>query len=228
MAQIFVCGHNEIRELVAQIDKEKVNLQMSNKGLQWHWNPPVSPHFGGVFERMIQSAKRAIQGALANADVSDEELEIVMVGVESLMNSRPLTHVSGDPNDMPVLTPNHFLIGQMGGEVAPESVDYTSFNPRKRWRRVQELVHQAWKRWKHEYLTSLGSRSKWFEKRDNVKKGDVILVIDSGTPRRQWKLGKIEAVYPGADGNVRVVDVKGDKIYRRSIGRISPLEFGNQ
>ena len=81
----------------------------------------------------------------------------------------------------------------------------------------------------HEYLTSLGSRSKWFDKRKNVKKGDVVLVIDSGTPRRQWKLGRIEAVYPGADGNVRVVDVKeGDKIYRRSIGRISPLEFGNE
>ena len=56
-----------------------------------------------------------------------------------------------------------------------------------------------------------------------------MLVIDSGTPRRQWKLGRIEAVYPCADGNVRVVDVKeGDKIYRRSIGRISPLEFGNE
>lgn len=65
----FVGGSNEIRELVAQIDKEKVNSQTSNKGLEWHWNPPLSPHFGGVFERMIQSAKRAIQGMLANADV---------------------------------------------------------------------------------------------------------------------------------------------------------------
>lgn len=148
------------------------------------------------------------------------------VGVESLMNSRPLSHVSGDPNDVPVLTPNHFLIGQTRGEVAPESVDYTSFNPKRRWRRVQELIRQTWKRWMHEYLTSLGSRSKWFRKRDNVKKEDMVLVIESGTPRRQWKLGKIEAVYPGADGNVRVVNVReGEKLYRRSIGRISALEF---
>ena len=224
----FVGGHNEIGELVAQIDKEKVESQTSNKGLEWHWNPPVSPHFGGVFERMIQSAKRGIQGILGNAEVNDEELGTVIVGVESLLNSRPLTHVSGDPNDEPVLTPNHFLIGQMGGELAPESVDYTSFNPRKRWRRVQEVIRQTWKRWMKEYLTSLGSRSKWFRKMDNVKPGDVVMVIDSGAPRRQWKLGKIEAVYPGPDGNVRVVDVKeGSKVYRRSIGRISPLEFAN-
>jgi hypothetical protein len=81
---------------------------------------------------MIQSATRAIQGILTNTDVSDEELETVIVGVESLMSSRPLTHVSGDPNDVPVLTPNHFLIGQPGGDVVPESVDYTPFTPKKR------------------------------------------------------------------------------------------------
>ena len=118
----------------------------------------------------------------------------------------------------PVLTPNHFLIGQSGGDVAPENVDYTPFNPKKGWRRVQELIRQTWKRWMQEYLTSLGSRSNWFNKQDNVKKGDMVLAIDPGTPRRQWKLGKIEAVYPGKDGNVRVVDVReNDKIYRRSL-----------
>ena len=55
------------------------------------------------------------------------------------MNSRLLTTSSDDPNDEPVLTPNHFLIGQMGGDFIPESVDRT-FNPRKHWRRVQELT----------------------------------------------------------------------------------------
>jgi hypothetical protein len=54
----------------------------------------------------------------------------------------------------------------------------------------------------------------------------MVLAIDPGTSRPQWKLGKIEAVYPGKDGNIRVVDVReNDKIYRRSIGRVSPLEF---
>ena len=53
--------------------------------------------------------------------------------MESLLNSRPLTTVSDDSNDEPVLTSNHFLIGQMGGDFVPESVDTTPFNPRKRW-----------------------------------------------------------------------------------------------
>ena len=224
----FVGGNNELRELVNQIDKAKVESRTSNKGINWHWNPPASPHFGGVFERMIKAAKRAIKAILGNAEVNDEELETTIIGVESLINSRPLlTRVSGDPNDEPVLTPNHFLIGKMGGDVAPESVDYTQFNPKKRWRRVQELIRQTWQRWMREYLTTLGSRSKWHEQQENVKKGDVVLIIYPDVARRNWKLGTIENVYPGKDDLVRVVDVKeSDKVYRRSIGRIAPLEFG--
>jgi hypothetical protein len=218
----FVGGNRELQALVDQIDKAKV--ESSNKGVNWHWNPPASPHFGGVFERMIKTAKRAIKAILGDAEVNDEELETTIIGVESLINSRPLTRVTGDPNDEPVLTPNHFLIGQMGGDLAPESVDYTQFKPKKRWRRVQELIRQTWQRWMREYLTTLGSRSKWHEEQRNVKKGDVALVIDPGVARRNWKLGKVEDVYPGKDKMVRGVDVKeGGKVYRRAIRRLSPV-----
>ena len=70
-----------------------------------------------------------------------------------------------------------------------------------------------------EYLTTLGSRSKWYEQQENVKKGDVVLAIDPSVTRRNWKLGMIEDVYPGEDDMVRVVDVREEnKVYRRSIG----------
>jgi len=71
---------------------------------------------------MIKSPKRAIYAVLSDADVKDEELQTVLIGVESLLNSRPLTTVSEDVNDEPVLTPNYFLIGHMGGDLAPEKL----------------------------------------------------------------------------------------------------------
>ena len=40
---------------------------------------------------------------LGDAEVNDEELETIFSGVESLLNSRPLTAVSDDPNDDRVL-----------------------------------------------------------------------------------------------------------------------------
>jgi hypothetical protein len=222
----FVGGNNELRELVQQLDQDKIQRMTANNGIRWHWNPPLAPHFGGVFERMIKAAKRAIYAILGNADVNDEELLTTFTGVESLLNSRPLTVMSDDPKDEQVLTPNHFLIGHMGGELAPESVDSVAFNPRKRWRRIQELIRQTWKRWMREYITSIGARSKWFEKKENFKEGDIVLVIDPEASRRDWKIGRIVDVYPGSDGLVRVVDVKvGDSTYRRSISRIAQLEL---
>lgn len=129
------------------MDQEKIQRLTSNRGIDWQFNPPAAPHSGGVFERMIKAAKRAIYAVLKEADVDDEELQTVFTGTESLLNSRPLTTVSGDVNDELVLTPNHFLIGKMGGELAPDTVDTTAVNVRKRWRRVQELIRRVWSRW---------------------------------------------------------------------------------
>ena len=111
----FAAAEKEIRALVAQLDQKQIERATANKGITCYWNPPVAPHFGGVFESMIMSAKRAIAAVLPNANVNDEELQTIFTGVESLLNSRPLTTISDDPNDELVLTPNHFLIGQMGG-----------------------------------------------------------------------------------------------------------------
>ena len=95
----FIGGFKEINQLVKQIDQDKIQRMTSNKGINWHWNPPAAPHFGGVFERMIRSVKRAVNAVLGNADVSDEELQTTFTGVESLMNSRPLTQLSHDPTE---------------------------------------------------------------------------------------------------------------------------------
>ena len=172
---------------------------------------------------MIKSAKQAISCVLKGANINDEELQTTFVGVESLMNSRPLTAISKDPNDEPVLTPNHFLIGQIGGDFIPESIDTTAFNPRRCWRRVQELTRHVWQRWMKEYVLHIGSQHKWFFPAVNLKVGDVVMVIDLNAARREWKVGRIECMYPGRDNFVRVVDVRvGDKVLRRPISRIPP------
>ena len=92
----FVSSSREIKKLVSAINQDKVQRMTSNKGVTWNWNPPAAPHFGGVFESMIKSAKRAIAAVLGSAEVNDEELETIFIEVESLLKSRPLTTVSDD------------------------------------------------------------------------------------------------------------------------------------
>ena len=109
--------------------------------IEWKFKLPSAPHFGGVFEAMIKSAKRALRSILGNADVTDEELHTAICGAESILNSRPITYVSADANDLTPLTPNHFLC-QLGGSFSPEALNDQVINPRKRWQRihVQQLL----------------------------------------------------------------------------------------
>ena len=171
----FVSTLRELRDLVSAVDQDKIQGMTSNKGVSWKWNPPAVPHISGVFESIIKSAKWAIFAVLGDSEVNDEELETIFTEVESLLNSRPLT-VSDDPNSECVLTPNHFLIVQMGGGFVPGSVDTEPFNPRKHWRR-QEVTRHVWSRWMKEYLLQIGSRQKWYFCNGNLRLEMLSLIL---------------------------------------------------
>lgn len=220
----FVGAVNELKELVDQLDKERIQRTTANKGIEWKFNPPGGPHFGGVHEIIVKAAKKAIYAVLGNSDITDEELITVVTGAEGLLNSRPLTYQTADIRDDVPLTPNHFLYGQMGGQFAPENVDTTGFNPRKRWRKVQDLISRVWSRWLKEYLPTLNARPKWTEVVKDLKEGDIVLVLDPRLPRGQWPLGRILETYPGQDGHSRVAKVQvGDKTVVRPIHKLVPL-----
>ena len=218
-------ANKELKSLILQLDQEKVKESIANKGIVWHFNPPLAPHFGGVHETMIKSAKRAINAILGNADITDEELMTAIIGAEGLINSQPLTYQSTDPDDDVPLTPNHFLHGQIGGQFAPTTVDDTQLNLQKRWRRVQELVRQFWHRWLHEWLPSLGAQKKWHRERRDIRVGEVELVVSPDTPRGNWPLGRVVEVYPGIDGRVRIAKLQvrqGTLV--RPVTKLCPLE----
>lgn len=224
----FVAAERELRELVQNLDRDRiVHATTGTQHIEWDFNPPASPHFGGVFESMIKSAKKAINASLSDADITDEELYTAMCGAEQLLNSRPITYVSSDANDLCPLTPNHFIVGQLGGTFAADAADSDEhFNPRKRWHRVQQLIGQVWKRWRREFLPSLNIRKKWFHPQRNLSKNDVVMMVEPNANRGDWPLARVLEVFPGSDGLVRVVKVLArGKEYLRPVHRLCPLEF---
>jgi hypothetical protein len=56
-----VGGNNELKELVAALDNEKIQQSTANQGIKWHFNPPLAPHFEGIHEIMIKAAKPFMQ-----------------------------------------------------------------------------------------------------------------------------------------------------------------------
>ena len=222
----FVSAERELRELVQAMDRAKIVDSTAYRGVKWDFNPPLAPHFGGVHEAMVKSAKRAIYATIANADVNDEELMTIFAGVEDLLNSRPITYQSADSHDALPLTPNNFLHGRVGGVFAPPSVDQTAFSARLRWRRVQEIVRQYWDRWMREWVPSIAQRKIWQRTNKDLATGDVVLVMEKDIPRGLWKLGIVQETFPGKDGHVRTVRIKvHGSSYIRPISRLCPLEL---
>ena len=222
----FTAAERELREAVQELDRAKISRDGVHRGTQWKFQPPRSPHFGGVFETMVKSAKKALTTVPARSSLSDEELMTGFAEAEHLLNSRPLTTLSNDPADEDALTPNHFLVGRMDPPMAKERVaaEQEVAHPRRRWETVQRLLTDVWKRWSKELVALLNLRKRWRQQKESVRVGEVVLCIMPDTPRNQWPLGRIVETYPGRDDEVRVVDVlcRG-KIKRRSIQQLIPL-----
>ncbi|XP_053400551.1 uncharacterized protein LOC128557312 [Mercenaria mercenaria] len=226
MDQILFRADKELKQLLQCLDQDKIKENTANKGIQWQFIPPFAPHWGGVHEIMIKRTKRATYAILQNASVTDEELMTAFAGAEGLINSRPLTYQTSNPADCIPLTPNNFLHGQIGGKFAPESVDTTEFSPRKRWRRIQELVRHFWNRWLHEWLPSLRTSKKWHRINPDLKVNDVVIVTSNDLPRAQWPLGRITRVHTSRDGHVRAANVlMNGKEFVRPITKLCPLEI---
>lgn len=145
---------------------------------------------GGAWERLIRSVRRTLIGLITQQTMSDDTLTTLMCLVESIINSRPLTTVSDDPNDFEPLTPNHLLLLRPKPLFPPGVFDPKDSFVRKRWRQVQYLANVFWHRWLKEYLPLIQLRPKWRERKQNLRVGDVVLIVDYSAPRNLWQIGR--------------------------------------
>lgn len=152
-----------------------------------------------------------------------EELSTVITQVESVLNSRPLTPLSSDPNDLEVLTPGHFLLQEPPSCIAEPLLPETR-SLRNRWQMVQLIVQSFWKRWYIEYMGTLQSRYKWNKQTPTLTEGTLVLIKDPNLPPLRWKLGRIVRTFPGKDNIVRVAEVKtASGSFVRPASKLCPL-----
>ena len=51
-------------------------------------------------------------------------------------------------------------------------------------------------------------RQKWQKRKYDMKKDDVVLIVENNVPRGKWNLGRVVEVFPGKDGRARNVLLK--------------------
>lgn len=164
---------------------------------------------------------------LGRASLDYESLATVLCDCESVINSRPLTCLSSDANELVPLTPVTFLRDQIPGDVPDcDAVDQQSLSRKVLHR--HKLLEDLRRRFRNEYFGQL----KWWSKRSKksqVKVGEVVFVGNDKDKRVNWPLGRVIELLPGNDGRVRLVKVLTERgQFLRPIQRLYPLECATE
>lgn len=221
----FVGAEREMREAIQHLDNVKIERALQPKGIKWIFNSPAASHQGGIWERQIRTVRRILNSLSKEQAVNDDCLQTVMCEVENIINGRPLTSISDDVNDLEPLTPNHLLLLKSQPSMPPGIFSKDDTYTRKRWKQVQYLADLFWTRWTREYLPLLQERQKWSRPRRNCMAGDVVLLVDSSSPRNSWLMGRVVETLPDSSGMVRRVKIKTKtNILERPVNKLCLLE----
>ncbi|XP_073957142.1 uncharacterized protein [Choristoneura fumiferana] len=189
----------ELKRSLQELDEDTLRNEGLNHGVQWTFIPPQSPHWGGAWERLIRSVKVSLKVVLKERAPKDEVLSTLMAEVENIINGRPLTHVSVDPESEETLTPNHFLLGSSSNLPVAGSFDDSEILSSEAVAQIAEVS------------------------------GHVLVALDPAAQRNVWQKGLIQQVFPGRDGRIRVVEVRTRSgMLKRPAARVARIPLSNE
>jgi len=184
---------------------------------------------------LIGLTKQAIKKTLGRAFISLDQLQTVVIEIESMLNDRPLTYVNSDLQDSQPLTPSHLLHGRRIQQVPHSLSDPEELTDptvvygtdlRNRMDKLTQLMEHFSSRWKREYLTSLREFYKTSKQGSKlIRTGDVVIVHEDNKPRLHWRLAMVENLIEGNDGEVRAAHIRTcNRSTTRPVAKLFPLE----
>ena len=200
----FAGAKNEIAEiqnlLQSKNHNDSVKQSLARNNIAWHLIPPRSPHFGGLWEAAVKSFKHHLLRVIGNNFLLYDELLTLAIEIEAILNSRPLTPVLSDPNDLAALTPAHFLIGESLESMPEKNLEGVPSGRLSSWQHIQQMRQHFWVRWHKEYLHQLNVKKKWHSGATrNIEIGNLVTLQEDHVPPMQWILGRIIATHPGSE-----------------------------
>ena len=188
-AKTFKSASKEIPKITRA---EEVRRFLSNKRIVWNFIIEKAPWWGGYWERLVQSIKRPLKKVLGRSTLTFDELNTVLVEIEGVINSRPLTYVYDDEDSISYplqLTPSDLVYRRRitSTPVASHQEIISTYQTlTRRLRHHKNLLHRWSNQWRKEYLTSLRERKQHGSKesdKEQVSVGDIVLMKNDSTSR---------------------------------------------
>ena len=224
----FIGARSELKRGLERLRRREICNELSPRGIAFRHSPPLASHQGGVWEAILRLVRKAMDAVLTDKyyrKLSDEGLWTLLKEIEYMLNCRPLTRVSSDPEDFRALSPMTLLNGCIDPQL-PSDVFVNSDGLRASYRASQMQADLFWQRWRLEYLSMLQKRHKWIVPRDNIRPNSLVLLKEEDVPRNSWPKGVVVSVIPDRDGICRraVVRTVNGKELVRDIRKLCVLE----
>ncbi|UYV71957.1 hypothetical protein LAZ67_9001340 [Cordylochernes scorpioides] len=158
-----------------KIDFSRLKCDPTLKNITWKFIPPGAPWWGGWWERLIGMMKQLLFRILGQTSLGYEELSTVMCDVESLMNTRPLTYLTEESEDLAPLTPSLFLHEvRLVGVPDLDLIDNQTLSRKYQYiKRVREDLRE---RFRIEYFGFLRQETRRLKTTIPFKVGDMVLI----------------------------------------------------
>ncbi|GFY22101.1 integrase catalytic domain-containing protein [Trichonephila clavipes] len=151
----FISASRELLQRLYNLIKYPPDIlanYLTNEEITWKFIPPRSPNFGGLWEAGVKSFKHHFKRTVGDARLTLEQFITNTTQIESILNSRPLTPMSSDPNDFAVLTPGHFLRGRPLQSLSEPDMTDKLDNRLSQLPKLTKFVQFIWRKWRLDYL----------------------------------------------------------------------------
>ncbi|EYC34986.1 hypothetical protein Y032_1207g3755 [Ancylostoma ceylanicum] len=230
-APTFELGETILNESISAARSDpSVSRALSNREIEWRHITPFAPWQGGFYERLIKSVKQSLFKTLGRSSLSFEGLTTILIEIEAILNTRPLTYITGEPCRDIVLRPIDFLqkVMVVFHPIGPgtDEIDDPQYLPPEDLVVLQtkrqaitalesscRFTEKFWNIWQTQYLTALREKHTLQVTRKKgcaqpPSEGTLVLISDPVLPRHSWKMGAIDQLIVNARGTVREAVVR--------------------
>ena len=92
----------ELKRGLERLNKQHISGELALQGVKFRFNPPLASHQGGVFESVIKLVRKTMTTIMDDKKLrtlTDEGLQTLFREIQLVLNRRPLTRISTDPDD---------------------------------------------------------------------------------------------------------------------------------
>ncbi len=143
----FVGSKSELKAIqrLPSPSENSISHLSTTQEVKWHFIPPRTPHFGGLWEAGVRSMKIQLRKLITPHPLRRDELDAILTEIEAILNSRPLAALGSTyPDSDLVLTPGHFIVGRPLKAPPTKAASTGNITHLRRWMLVQRLQQDLW------------------------------------------------------------------------------------